>query len=191
MLFIEEGITQTEIAEKVGVSLPYVNRITRGREQIVNKTFIKILDELAEVIMLINLVPLKCDDSDLDALIGIHQEPSVSRFISISDNYFNYVTETEGVCYYKIITDGILTGGIHSEINDKTMYLSICIDEKYRRLGIAEKALKKIISVMPCDVETIEANIEETNTPSTALFQKLGFQVSSQDDELVTYRKLL
>ena len=44
--FAEEGITQTEIAEKVGVSLPYVNRITRGREQIVNKTFIKILDEL-------------------------------------------------------------------------------------------------------------------------------------------------
>ena len=38
--------TQTEIAEKVGVSLPYVNRIIRGREQIVNKTFIKILDEL-------------------------------------------------------------------------------------------------------------------------------------------------
>ena len=44
--FIEDGITQTEIAEKVAVSLPYVNRITRGREQIVNKTFIKILDEL-------------------------------------------------------------------------------------------------------------------------------------------------
>lgn len=44
--FIEDGITQTEIAEKVGVSLPYVNRITRGQEQIVNKTFIKILDEL-------------------------------------------------------------------------------------------------------------------------------------------------
>ena len=44
--FIEDGITQTEIAEKVGVSLPYVNRIIRGGEQIVNKTFIKILDEL-------------------------------------------------------------------------------------------------------------------------------------------------
>ena len=44
--FIEDGITQTEIAEKIGVSLPYVNRIIRGREQIVNKTFIKILDEL-------------------------------------------------------------------------------------------------------------------------------------------------
>ena len=44
--FAEEGITQTEVAEKLGVSPPYVNRITRGREQIVIKTFIKILDEL-------------------------------------------------------------------------------------------------------------------------------------------------
>ena len=30
----------------IGVSLPYVNRIIRGREQIVNKTFVKMLDEL-------------------------------------------------------------------------------------------------------------------------------------------------
>ena len=29
-----------------GVSLPYVNRITKGREQLVNKTFVKIMDEL-------------------------------------------------------------------------------------------------------------------------------------------------
>ena len=44
--FAEEGITQTEVAEKLGVSLPYVNRIIRGREQIVNKTFVKMMDEL-------------------------------------------------------------------------------------------------------------------------------------------------
>ena len=44
--FIEEGTTQTEIAESIGVSLPYVNRITKGREQIVNKTFVKMMDEL-------------------------------------------------------------------------------------------------------------------------------------------------
>ncbi len=43
---IESGWTQTEIAEKVGVSLSYVNRITKGREQIANKTFVKIMDEL-------------------------------------------------------------------------------------------------------------------------------------------------
>ena len=44
--FAEEGITQTEVAEKLGVSPPYVNRIIRGREQIVNKTFVKMLEEL-------------------------------------------------------------------------------------------------------------------------------------------------
>ena len=43
---IEEGVTQTEIAEGLGVSIPYVNRITKGREQIVNKTFVKMMDEL-------------------------------------------------------------------------------------------------------------------------------------------------
>ena len=43
---IESGTTQTEMAEKVGVSLAYVNRITKGREQIVNKTFVKMMDEL-------------------------------------------------------------------------------------------------------------------------------------------------
>ena len=44
--FIEEHVTQTEVADEVGVSLSYVNRITRGREQIVNKTFLKIMGEL-------------------------------------------------------------------------------------------------------------------------------------------------
>ena len=43
---IESGTTQTEIAEKVGVTLSYVNRITKGLEQIVNKTFVKMMDEL-------------------------------------------------------------------------------------------------------------------------------------------------
>ena len=43
---IESGTTQTEMAEKVGVSLAYVNRITKGREQIVNRTFVKMMDEL-------------------------------------------------------------------------------------------------------------------------------------------------
>lgn len=44
--FIEEGVTQTKTAEDIGVSLPYVNRITKGREEIMNKTFVKTLDRL-------------------------------------------------------------------------------------------------------------------------------------------------
>ena len=46
MRLIESGQTQTEVAEKLGVSLSYVNRITKGREQIVNKTFARMMDEL-------------------------------------------------------------------------------------------------------------------------------------------------
>ena len=46
MRLIESGQTQTEVAEKLGVSLSYINRITKGREQIVNKTFVKMMDEL-------------------------------------------------------------------------------------------------------------------------------------------------
>ena len=34
------------LIERLGVSLSYVNRITKGREQIVNKTFVKMMDEL-------------------------------------------------------------------------------------------------------------------------------------------------
>ena len=49
---IEGETTQTEIAEMIGVSLPDVNRITRGREQIVNKTFVKILDKLGYDVVL-------------------------------------------------------------------------------------------------------------------------------------------
>ena len=44
---IELGtVYAAEMAEKVGVSLAYVNRITKGREQIVNRTFVKMMDEL-------------------------------------------------------------------------------------------------------------------------------------------------
>ena len=46
MRLIESGQTQTEVAENLGVSLSYVNRITKGREQIVNKTFIAMMEQL-------------------------------------------------------------------------------------------------------------------------------------------------
>ena len=51
---IESGLTQTEIAEKLDVSVPYVNRIIKGREQIVNKTFVKMMDDLGYDVELTN-----------------------------------------------------------------------------------------------------------------------------------------
>ncbi len=46
MKLIENGQTQKGVAEKLGVTLSYVNRITKGHERIVNKTFVKMMDEL-------------------------------------------------------------------------------------------------------------------------------------------------
>ena len=46
MRMIEDSTTQTELAEKLRVSVSYVNRITKGREQLVNKTFIAMMEEL-------------------------------------------------------------------------------------------------------------------------------------------------
>jgi plasmid maintenance system antidote protein VapI len=43
---IEEGKTQAWVAEEVGTSPAYVSRIVNSREQIVNKTFLAMMDAL-------------------------------------------------------------------------------------------------------------------------------------------------
>lgn len=43
---IESGITQALVAEKVGTSSPYVNRIIKKQDGVVNKTFVQMLEAL-------------------------------------------------------------------------------------------------------------------------------------------------
>lgn len=43
---VEEQTTQAELAEKVGTSPPYVNRLIKSPEKIVNKTFVQIMEQL-------------------------------------------------------------------------------------------------------------------------------------------------
>ena len=50
---IEKETSQIKIAEHIGVSDAYVNRIVRKREQIINKTFVKILEDLGYDIRLV------------------------------------------------------------------------------------------------------------------------------------------
>ena len=136
---------------------------------------------------MIELERLVKGDPDIAELMRIEQEPSVSRYCHSSDNFFDYVTETEGVYYYKIMADGVPVGGIHSEINGDIMYLAVYVSEKYRRTGIAEESLKKYFSMLPSGVNTIEACIEEANIPSQQLFRKLGFKAVGQEEELITF----
>ena len=49
---IEEARTQSQIAEKIGTTPSYVNKVIRGKEQIVNKTFLAIMEELGYDVVL-------------------------------------------------------------------------------------------------------------------------------------------
>lgn len=43
---MEEGITQAQLAEKVGTSAQYVNRVIKNSDGVVNKTFVSMLEQL-------------------------------------------------------------------------------------------------------------------------------------------------
>ena len=138
--------------------------------------------------MNIELIPLTPNDHDLAELVGIHNEPSISRYISISENYFEYVIDAKDVVYHKIVADGKTVGGIHCEQSGNIVYLSICIDSEHRRLGIAENALRQLFVKLRTNMATVEICIDDTNYPSIQLFKKLCFIEIGKEDELITYR---
>lgn len=43
---MENGITQAQLAEKVGTSAPYLNRVIKKPDGVVNKTFVSMLEQL-------------------------------------------------------------------------------------------------------------------------------------------------
>lgn len=43
---IENGMTQAQIAEKINTTKPYVNRIIKKKESVLNNTFIRIMEAL-------------------------------------------------------------------------------------------------------------------------------------------------
>lgn len=43
---IENKVTQAQLAEKIGTTSQYVNRIIKKKDSVVNKTFVQMLDAL-------------------------------------------------------------------------------------------------------------------------------------------------
>ena len=43
---IEGCVTQVKLAEEIGTSAPYVSRLIRNNEKIVNKTFLQLMEKL-------------------------------------------------------------------------------------------------------------------------------------------------
>lgn len=50
---MEEGLTQAQLAEKVGTSAQYLNRIIKNTDGVVNKTFVSMMEQLGYNIELV------------------------------------------------------------------------------------------------------------------------------------------
>lgn len=128
----------------------------------------------------------KNDKIDIKFLKNCHNIPEIKKFISISKNYFDYVTDTKNVFYYKILLNNEIVGGLHLEVDKNILYPAIWILPAYQRQGIAENVV--------CDIQNnyfsiiydkIHAGIEKDNIKSLFLFNKLGFKQIDIEDGII------
>lgn len=126
------------------------------------------------------------NDIAIPDLKAIYQLPEVSRYLSISDNYFCYVTKTPGVYFYKVFNKDEMIGAIHLELNENLLYMDILIFPKFQRKGFATKVIEDIQDdIFKLYYNRIEISIDETNSASLKLFENAGFTRISKDDELI------
>ena len=132
---------------------------------------------------------ISTNDSDIPYLSSILQLPDVSKFIKIDEsNYWNYVTQTENVFYYKVFLNNELVASTHCEISNKTLYMDIMVIPQHQRKGIATSILSDIMSgKLQLDFDKIEVSIDEQNIASIKLFEKMNFKFVSKEDELLNY----
>ena len=127
-------------------------------------------------------------DGDISEISQIYQMPTVSRFLSISDNYFHYVTSTENVYFYKVYENEKMVGTIHLEKYDYLLYMDILIFPEFQRRGLATKVIKDIQNdIFKLNYKKIEISIDESNTASIKLFKNGGFKFVSKEDELINF----
>lgn len=128
------------------------------------------------------------DDADIPQLLQIYQIPNISRFLSISDNYFHYVANTENVYFYKVYESQKLIGTIHLEKCEDILYMDVLIFPEYQRMGFAASVLGDIQNdTFGLNFKRIEISIDEANTASIKLFERAGFSFVSKEDELLNY----
>ena len=129
------------------------------------------------------------NDNDLSFIRSSFDSPSIARFIGIDpDNYWRYVTQTDGIYFYKIFREDRLVGTVHCETDKRTLYLSVVVFEDHQNKGIGFEVLCDIIAGkfdIPFDV--IRVSIDEDNAASIRLFEKSGFIRTAKNDELYEY----
>ena len=128
------------------------------------------------------------NDADVPHLAEIYQEPEIARYLSISDNYFHYVTNTENVHFYKVYKNGELIGTTHLEKQGTILFMDILVFPKFQRAGLGTKIVKDIKDdVFELGYKIIEISIDETNFASLRLFENAGFVLTSKENELMNF----
>ena len=131
------------------------------------------------------------EDKDIFLINEIHSKPEIKKYISIEDNYFNYVTTTKNVFFYKVYKERNFVGIIHLEKNDNIIYMDILIFPEFQKSGLGTIVINDIKDdIFNLSFKKIKVSIDENNIPSLRLFEKAGFKFVSQEDELKNYEYL-
>lgn len=118
----------------------------------------------------------------------LKKDDSISKYIHVSDNYFDYLVTTKNVLYLFIKIEGKLVGSIHIEKLNDTATFSIEILSSFQRMGVASKVLDMLkIDYFQLGVHKYKVTIEKQNSGSISLFEKSGFTYSGDEDNLQVY----
>ena len=130
------------------------------------------------------------DENDIDVLKlkTIYQLPEVSRYISISDNYFCYVTSSADVYFYKLYNGDNQIGAIQLEKQGDLLYMSILIFPQFQGKGFATEVINDIKKdILKLDYKKIEVSVDEENIASLRVFTKAGFTKVSKCGVLINF----
>ena len=128
------------------------------------------------------------NDADVPRLAEIYQEPEIAQYLSISDNYFHYVTNNENVHFYKVYKNGEMIGTTHLEQQGTVLFMDVLVFPKFQRVGLGTQIIRDIQDdIFQLGYETIEISIDEANTASLRLFGNAGFVFTSIEDELLNF----
>ncbi len=128
-------------------------------------------------------------DEQIPFLLKIHSLPEISKFIGIDrERYFDYVTGTDHVGYFKVMLEHKIVAAVHAEKQADALYLSLFVLPEYQRRGFGTQILEDIKSQhLTQGFSKIIVSIDKANMPSMKLFEKAGFCLSCEEDDLLEY----
>jgi len=129
------------------------------------------------------------NDSLIPTIESVYKLPSVAQFISIDEtNYWEYVTSTDNVWFYKIFEEDCLISTIHLELDESVLHMDVIVFPEYQKRGIATQILRDIQNgKLSIAFTKIQVSIDDKNIASVRLFENADFVCISKDEELLEY----